>query len=801
MQVRASSRLLGLLLLLVTESMLFAPTRSFASSGLPTTDPSPGDAASPRWHAGFHLPGLDGPVRALLSWRGQLIAGGDFEFADGQPAPGLAAWDGARWSAIDPTHTGRVTAATVWKNGLVVARGGPNVTAVVAWWDGADWTTLPTRWGTVEVLLAQGDSLLAGGSLVEYRQLNQVTPNLIRWTGSAWEDVLPIRSFDGPILALAEHEGGLAFAGEFYGADGGYLGGVANWNGRSVETIGTGLSGGNTSPGPRALAVVEGKLVLGGRLVLRDGWTKAGVVCFDSGHWKDWGGGFARVDGLWSDESGLLACGLASDGKTIRVARRHGRSWIDLTPRGNLLTAGLDRLRLTVLEDRVFVAGTMGTSSGPAISYAAFLERETWAPLEAQPGLGLNGMVQFLEPWNGGLIAAGKFERAGAVAAYHVANFDGQEWAPFGEGPPGQVMQLVSTDQGPAVSILDNDNYRRPVQIRLWSNAVWNDLTEELGRRPDLSAIGAYRGEVVAAGQFRLTGRADTTTIAIYHEGHWQPLQDQGWIGIPQLVKFDGELVVYGQRRASELGTPEVLRLTGRGWVKFLPPPPHPPFRIVRWGALYAAGCRYLEWNYDHYLEHSMVYAWDGGRWTQLGSQQPWLRDLVAYSDSLYVATGGNPSLSRWDGSVWAPMAGAPVSGDPRRMMTEALSVSDGNLWVGGQFSSAGSYAACNIARYGPESSGEARKTALHVAARPNPFSDETAILFELARPLQTQVTIHAVDGRRLRTLWDGVSGPGPRMIWWDGRDAGGHALPAGTYWARAATPLGDESARIVIIR
>jgi hypothetical protein len=791
----------GLIALLTAGHPATVFTASFAASRGPAISAESSDASLPQWQPGFQLPGLDGRVQALVSWRGRLIAGGDFDFADGQRATGLAAWDGQRWSAIDTTRVGAVTAITVWKDRLVVARFGPDIGGVVALWNGVEWTTLPSFWGVIHALLAQGDSLLAAGYVSSSHDGKPVTPNLLLWTGNSWEIVLPYTSFDGPILALAEYEGGLLIAGEFGSADGNHLGGVARWNGRTVERMGAGLTAGNGSPGPRAIAIVQGKPVLGGMFRLGDHGQTPSLVCFDAGRWVDWGGGFRLVDGLWSDEDGLLACGIGTDGTSVRVARRRDGLWTDLTPGATRLATPSDRLCFAVHEGRVFVGGNLTTSQGTTMSYAAALEQKEWAPLEAERGLGVTGAVTILVPWAGGVIAAGTFQRAGSVAANNIANFDGQEWTPFGKGLTGWVHQVVVTDEGPAAVAGD--------RIRLWSHGVWSDLTEELGRSSGTPDIGVYRGEVVTTGHFRLPGRADITFIARYHGGHWQPLAEQDWLptsgfdwsDAPLLFTVDGDLVAYGRRTASNSGATQLLRLTDSGWVELLPAPPRAPFRIVRWGNRYVAACQFEDMSAPPPWDRGSVYAWEGERWTQLGPDMGWVSDVAVYSDSLLLAQPYKPTLRRWNGSAWEPVAGAPSLPGRREAGCEALAVAGGDLWVGGRFSHAGSYPASNIVRYGPASGEAAPLAGLRVLARPNPFSVGTAIRFDVPAPSRTRVTIHGVDGRRLVTLWDGSSGPGVRFIWWDGRDAAGHDLPVGTYWAHVGAASKEGSARIVRIR
>jgi hypothetical protein len=61
-------------------------------------------------------------------------------------------------------------------------------------------------------------------------------------------------------------------------------------------------------------------------------------------------------------------------------------------------------------------------------------------------------------------------------------------------------------------------------------------------------------------------------------------------------------------------------------------------------------------------------------------------------------------------------------------------------------------------------------------------------------------VEIFAADGRLVRAIeLDGVAGV-ETQVHWDGRDAGGHAVPAGTYFARLRGVSGAAE-KIVLIR
>ncbi len=73
----------------------------------------------------------------------------------------------------------------------------------------------------------------------------------------------------------------------------------------------------------------------------------------------------------------------------------------------------------------------------------------------------------------------------------------------------------------------------------------------------------------------------------------------------------------------------------------------------------------------------------------------------------------------------------------------------------------------------------------------PNPVRESANIGFALARGGNVSLAIYGVDGRRVRTLLEGVRDAGEYQLAWDGRDDGGSPVAAGVYFARLATPEG----------
>ena len=83
----------------------------------------------------------------------------------------------------------------------------------------------------------------------------------------------------------------------------------------------------------------------------------------------------------------------------------------------------------------------------------------------------------------------------------------------------------------------------------------------------------------------------------------------------------------------------------------------------------------------------------------------------------------------------------------------------------------------------------------------PNPFNPMTTISFELPVEQNVNLTIYAVDGRRVKTLIDGSRGAGLNAVNWDGTDHAGRAMPSGTYLYQLRTGQTVATERMVLAR
>jgi hypothetical protein len=67
----------------------------------------------------------------------------------------------------------------------------------------------------------------------------------------------------------------------------------------------------------------------------------------------------------------------------------------------------------------------------------------------------------------------------------------------------------------------------------------------------------------------------------------------------------------------------------------------------------------------------------------------------------------------------------------------------------------------------------------------PNPFHEQSTIRYVLEAPGSVDLAVFDAGGRRVQTLFNGPADAGQYTVAWSGRDAFGHAMPAGAYFVR----------------
>ena len=91
--------------------------------------------------------------------------------------------------------------------------------------------------------------------------------------------------------------------------------------------------------------------------------------------------------------------------------------------------------------------------------------------------------------------------------------------------------------------------------------------------------------------------------------------------------------------------------------------------------------------------------------------------------------------------------------------------------------------------------------TRISLSVAPNPFNPRTVVSFELPTAGMTELTIHDVAGRRVRTFERGHRAAGLHTVTWDGFDDAGRSQPSGVYLARVMNDGTQGMVKLMLVR
>lgn len=190
-----------------------------------------------------------------------------------------------------------------------------------------------------------------------------------------------------------------------------------------------------------------------------------------------------------------------------------------------------------------------------------------------------------------------------------------------------------------------------------------------------------------------------------------------------------------------------------------------------------------------------------GAGWTDISGNLPDapVNDIVidpSDSSILYVATDVGVFATGDLGGSWS-MLGTAIP--PGIVVSDLKVIDDGGtplLYAATYGRSSWVYDLSVVTAVLNDVAGEGAEEALSMTLAPNapnPMRDETRIRFTLPERGAATLEVIGVNGRRVRTLTDGVLQAGAHEVTWDGRDESGRRAPNGVYFYRLQS--GDEVA------
>ena len=437
---------------------------------------------------------------------GQLIVGGIFDSASGQDTGGLAEWNGASWSPLnpqDPNAPGQVGVVASFPDGSLVVGG--NCDAVYRSGAGG-WTLLGSIDGG-QVAGAQVSALttMPNGDVVAYWTYPNNGPAdlgaLARWNGVSW---VPFASglvlYNGPLETIFSIPNGdlvasypnVQIPGPMFSEQ--Y---VTRWTGSQWVPMVPSRASNFQSPNASAFVVLpNGDLVIGGRFTYIDDVFAQSVARWDGSKWNPLGAGLqGTVSALALAANGDLIAGgqfiAPGISPQANVARWDGAGWTAL---GDGVDGAVNAL--AVLSGGEIVAGGAFTHLKASLSPddvpangLAFWTGTGWSPIGT--GVQIDGVPDYeqvkpgtvyaLTPLpGGGFFAVGRFTAASGVVSPNWAEY-AKPYAP----PLATLANVKACRGGRAVlssPVLDGSDATYAWQVSVPQSQQWMDLIDVAGQ-------------------------------------------------------------------------------------------------------------------------------------------------------------------------------------------------------------------------------------------------------------------------------------------------------------------------------
>ena len=391
---------------------------------------------------------------------------------------------------------------------------------------------------------------------------------------------------------------------------------------------------------------------------------------------------------------------------------------------------------ISVINDSIIATGEFKKADNKIVNGIAYWSGYEWESL----GLGMwndaladsLGYVSKVVFYNGKMFGSGTFSGAGGSfindpqhIAGNIAKWDGTDWNPL--SPPSTPTGVNNTCG--VLRVYNNNLYLGGIFAGAYDSsgiisahgiAKWNDTVfSSLGYLASNYGLGyywavaftEYDNKLIVGGFFNSIDSSPFGTygfVASWNDTLWDTLGSGLNAPVYCFTVFNGELYAGGEFTATADGVPanHIAKWNGTQWL-----PVGEGFNDI------------VNTLCVDSLNNKLI---AGGRFTQTGLGQPAKR------------------IAEWNGTNWQEIGGgtdAPVW---------ALFAKDSNLYVGGEFTQAGSISANCIAVWGnnPVGINELNEKNNNIKIFPNPTTNQITLEFEQNNSENTQIEIKNILGQ-----------------------------------------------------
>lgn len=358
------------------------------------------------------------------------------------------------------------------------------------------------------------------------------------------------------------------------------------------------------------------------------------------------------------------------------VAKWNGTNWEALGGGTNY-----DVSSIAVYNDKVYIAGGFSTAGGVTVKGVAVWDGSTWSPLGAGFSGTFNGIA--VNPSNGYVYVAGSFDPFNGAPGKNIAKWDGTNWSALNNSASnstdGTINGIaVSGNNVYAVGSFSKIGGVTANRAAKWDGAAWSAMGS--GFDSTVRAVGVdSNGVVYVGGDFFNAGFNSANRVARWNGVGWSPLITGSSNGVTggnvstiatfgTDVYFGGNFTTY----SSNFGGVSVKRL-------------------VRWnGSSFS--------TVGSGSENGVSYSSNVGG-SVSGIAVNGTGEVVVVGGFNKAGTTDAINIGKWNGTSWGSFDSGQDNGISGTVNSIVVDVS-GNVYVGGNFTKAGTLAANNISKW-----------------------------------------------------------------------------------------------------